>query len=55
MTVPPNSLVLGVPARVVRATTPEMRQRIARTVRSYVELQSRHRRGEFPVRESPIR
>ncbi len=55
MTVPPNSLVLGVPARVVRATTPEMRERIARTVRSYVELQARHRRGEFPIRESPIR
>ena len=54
MVVPPNSLVLGVPGRVVRETSPEMRERIARTVSAYVELQERHRRGEFPlVRESP--
>jgi carbonic anhydrase/acetyltransferase-like protein (isoleucine patch superfamily) len=47
MRVPPNSLVLGVPARVVRATTEEERQRIARTVASYLALQERHRGGEF--------
>jgi hypothetical protein len=47
MRVPPNSLVLGVPARVVRATTEEERQRIARTVASYLTLQERHRGGEF--------
>ena len=49
MRVPPNSLVLGVPARVVRATTDEERQRIARTVASYLTLQERHRGGEFPA------
>jgi carbonic anhydrase/acetyltransferase-like protein (isoleucine patch superfamily) len=49
MRVPPNSLVLGVPARVVRATTDEERQRIARTVASYLALQERHRGGEFPA------
>jgi len=49
MRVPPNSLVLGVPARVVRATTEEERQRIARTVASYLALQERHRGGEFPA------
>lgn len=48
LVVPPNSLVLGVPGRVVRETTPEMRERIARTVASYLVLQERHRRGEFP-------
>ena len=48
MVIPPNSLVLGVPGKVVRQTTPEMRERIARTVRSYIDLQERHRRGEFP-------
>jgi carbonic anhydrase/acetyltransferase-like protein (isoleucine patch superfamily) len=49
MEVPPNSLVLGVPGRVVRATTDQERERIAHTVAIYVELQERHRRGEFPV------
>ena len=48
MRVPPNSLVLGVPARVVRATTAEERERIRRTVESYLSLQERHRAGEFP-------
>lgn len=52
MQIPPNSVVLGVPARVVKETTPEMRERIARTVRSYLELQERHRAGEFPEHAS---
>jgi carbonic anhydrase/acetyltransferase-like protein (isoleucine patch superfamily) len=52
MRVPPNSLVLGVPAKVVRQTTAEERERIARTVASYLDLQERHRRGEFPVHGS---
>ena len=52
MEIPPNSLVLGVPGKVVRQTTPEMRERIARTVESYIVLQDRHRRGEFPVFDS---
>ena len=49
MRVPPNSLVLGVPGRVVRQTTAEERQRIASTVQSYLALQDRHRRGEFEI------
>jgi carbonic anhydrase/acetyltransferase-like protein (isoleucine patch superfamily) len=48
MVVPPNSLVLGIPGRVVRPTTEAERERIRRTVASYLELQERHRRGEFP-------
>lgn len=41
--VPPNSLVLGVPGRIVRETTMEERRRIARTVESYIALQERYR------------
>jgi len=47
MVIPPNSLVLGVPGRVVRETTPEMRERIAKTVRTYLELGEAHRSGRF--------
>jgi carbonic anhydrase/acetyltransferase-like protein (isoleucine patch superfamily) len=46
--VPLNSLVLGVPGRIVRETTPAERDRIARTVQSYLELQLAHRRGDYP-------
>lgn len=49
MVVPPDSLVLGLPGRVVRQTTSAERERIARTVESYLAMQERHRRGEFPV------
>jgi carbonic anhydrase/acetyltransferase-like protein (isoleucine patch superfamily) len=45
MQIPPNSLVLGVPAKVVRQTTPDDRDRIRRTVESYLELQNRYRPG----------
>ena len=41
--VPPNSLVLGVPGKIVRETTPAERARIAGTVASYLELQERYR------------
>ena len=45
MQIPPNSLVLGVPAKVVRETTPEMRARVQAGVESYLALQDEHRRG----------
>jgi len=48
LVIPPNSLVLGVPGRVARETTPEERERIRKTVESYIDLQERHRRGEYP-------
>ena len=41
--VPPNSLVLGVPGRIVRETTIQERDRIAKTVESYLLLQNRYR------------
>jgi carbonic anhydrase/acetyltransferase-like protein (isoleucine patch superfamily) len=43
MEIPPNSLVVGVPARVIRETTDAERARIAHTVRAYLELQHVHR------------
>jgi len=43
MQIPANSLVVGVPAMVKRQTTEEERERIRRTVQSYLELQERHR------------
>ena len=47
MRIPPNSLVLGVPARVVRETSAAERERIRRTVDSYLALQESHRNGEY--------
>ena len=47
MQVPRNSLVVGVPGRVVRETTAAERERIAATVQSYLDLQQAHRRGEY--------
>ena len=41
--VPENSLVLGVPGRIVRETTPDERQRITNTVNAYLELQNRYK------------
>ncbi|MEO7454991.1 MAG: gamma carbonic anhydrase family protein [Gemmatimonadaceae bacterium] len=43
MVVPPNSLVVGVPGKVIRETTAEERERIARTVGAYLALQGEHR------------
>ena len=47
MQIPPNSLALGLPARVVRQTTDEERNRIRHTVQSYLDLQEKHRAGQF--------
>lgn len=48
MVIPAHSLVLGVPARVVRQTTEAERVRIGRTVASYLVLQDEHRAGLYP-------
>ena len=47
MEIPPGSVVLGVPARVVRSVRPEERARIVATVAAYLELKEQHRRGAF--------
>jgi carbonic anhydrase/acetyltransferase-like protein (isoleucine patch superfamily) len=46
--VPPNSLVMGVPGRIVRETTAEERERIRQTVDAYLRLQDEHRAGKYP-------
>ena len=48
MRIPPGSLVLGVPARVVRAVDEHARARIVRGADTYVRLAERHAAGEFP-------
>lgn len=52
MVIPPNSLVLGVPARVVRPTDDALRARISAGAAAYVELAERHRSGEYARRSS---
>ena len=47
MEIPANSLVVGVPAKVIRETTVDERERIAHTVRAYLALQGEHRAGRF--------
>ena len=45
--IPENSLVIGVPGRIVRQTTSEERERIRRTVDAYLELAVQHRAGQY--------
>jgi carbonic anhydrase/acetyltransferase-like protein (isoleucine patch superfamily) len=49
MQVPPRSLVMGVPARVVRPVDERLAQRIAETWSHYVEQARAHRAGRFPL------
>ncbi len=46
MRIPPHSLVLGVPGKVVRETTPEEREGIKRSAETYVRLSEEHRAGK---------
>ena len=47
MKIPPGSLVMGMPAKVVKPVSPELRSRIQSTIDHYVKLAERHRSGEF--------
>lgn len=47
MEVPPGSLVLGVPARIVRPVDDALRERIRLTWEHYVEQAHRHRAGAY--------
>jgi len=49
MQVPPGSLVMGLPAKVVRRVSPELTERIEQTWKHYVEQAKRHRAGQFPA------
>lgn len=47
MEVPPDSLVVGLPAKVVRKVDDELRKRMRRTVRDYQALKEGHRDGRW--------
>lgn len=47
--IPPGSLVLGVPGKVVRQVDEATRGRIEHAWRHYVNQARRHRAGEFPI------
>ena len=47
--IPENSLVIGVPGRIVRQTTAEERERIRHTVGAYLQLAEEHRAGKWQV------
>ena len=49
MQVPPRSLVMGVPGRVVRPVDERLASRIAETWSHYVEQARAHRAGKFPL------
>jgi carbonic anhydrase/acetyltransferase-like protein (isoleucine patch superfamily) len=49
MQAPPRSLVMGVPARVVRPVDERLARRIAETWSHYVEQARAHREGRFPL------
>jgi carbonic anhydrase/acetyltransferase-like protein (isoleucine patch superfamily) len=50
MAVPPGSVVLGVPARIVRPVDDELRDRIRLTWEHYVTQARRHATGAFTPR-----
>jgi len=54
MQVPPGSLVMGVPARVVRHVDDGLRARIKGTWEHYVAEAERHRRGTFPIERATL-
>jgi carbonic anhydrase/acetyltransferase-like protein (isoleucine patch superfamily) len=47
MRVPPGSLVVGVPGRIVRRVDDELRERILRTVSDYKTVKEGHRSGRW--------
>jgi carbonic anhydrase/acetyltransferase-like protein (isoleucine patch superfamily) len=49
MQVPPRSLVMGVPGRIVRAVDDRLARRIAETWSHYVGQARAHRAGRFPL------
>jgi carbonic anhydrase/acetyltransferase-like protein (isoleucine patch superfamily) len=50
MTVPPRSVVMGLPAKVVRAATPDEIANTRRINERYRELAHRYAAGDIPVR-----
>ena len=53
--IPPGSLVIGVPGRVVRPVDEAMRERIEHGWRHYVDQARRHRAGDWPIEPATCR
>ncbi len=49
MQVPPRSLVMGVPGRIVRTVDGALAERIAETWSHYVQQARAHKAGKFPI------
>jgi carbonic anhydrase/acetyltransferase-like protein (isoleucine patch superfamily) len=49
MRIPPRSLVLGVPGRIVRTVDDALAARITATWKHYVEMAHGHRAGRYPL------
>lgn len=49
MVIPPDSLVLGMPARVKRSVDEAMRGQIEHAWRHYIDVAEKHRAGQFPL------
>jgi carbonic anhydrase/acetyltransferase-like protein (isoleucine patch superfamily) len=47
--VPPDSLVMGIPGKVVRRVDAALAPRIEQTWRHYIEQAKRHRSGKYPL------
>jgi carbonic anhydrase/acetyltransferase-like protein (isoleucine patch superfamily) len=55
MQVPPRSLVMGVPGRIVRQVDPALASRVAATWAHYVEEARAHRSGRYPLHDPSAR
>jgi carbonic anhydrase/acetyltransferase-like protein (isoleucine patch superfamily) len=49
MQVPPRSLVMGLPGRIVRQVDSALAERVAATWSHYVEEARAHRSGQYPL------
>jgi carbonic anhydrase/acetyltransferase-like protein (isoleucine patch superfamily) len=49
MHIPPRSLVMGVPGRIVRTVDAALAERVTATWKHYVELARSHRAGRYPL------
>lgn len=53
--IPPRSVVMGVPGKVIREITPEELERTRRACARYLDLAQRYARGAFPVLGDALR
>jgi carbonic anhydrase/acetyltransferase-like protein (isoleucine patch superfamily) len=54
MEIPPRSLVVGLPARIVRPVDDEAAERLEHGWQHYIAQAKRHRDGDFPIQLSTI-